>query len=64
MYRVAPSGSSVSFSVALASCCVRSAMDSEEFNWTRLGDVVAAVLGAVQPPLAEVECGTVIDDRT
>lgn len=39
-------------------------MESDEFNWTRLGDVVAAVLGAVQPPLAEVECGTVIDDRT
>lgn len=24
-------------------------MESEEFNWTRLGDVVASVLGAVAP---------------
>ena len=24
-------------------------MESDEFNWTRLGDVVASVLGAVAP---------------
>ncbi len=39
-------------------------MDSEEFNWTRLGDLVAAVLGAVQPPLVEIETRPAIDDRT
>ena len=64
MYRVAPGGSSVSFSFAFASCCVRSAMDTEEFNWTGLGDAGAAVLGAVQPPLAEIEPRPAIDDRT